>query len=101
MRPEDTASIEIDLMAFVALMEREGLPPTIREFQDELGLSSVSVADYHLRRLGWNSYLEPRGVNSPSRGWRLTDDGRRAARKLKRKAAKKLKAVDGKARPSA
>jgi len=35
----------------------KGLPPTVREIQEEVGASSTSVVDYHLRRLEQRGYI--------------------------------------------
>ncbi len=52
-----------------------GYPPTVRDIARELGISSTSVVDYHLRRLERAGWIErdPRS----SRGIRLTAAGAR------------------------
>jgi repressor LexA len=50
------ATTERVAAAIRALYEREGLPPTIREIQQETGLSSTSVVTHHV------AILERRGA---------------------------------------
>ena len=38
-------------------LDKQGLPPTVREIQQEVGASSTSVVDYHLRRLERLKYI--------------------------------------------
>lgn len=54
-------------------IQERGYPPTVREIARELGISSTSVVDYHLKRLERARWIErdPRS----SRGIRLTMAG--------------------------
>ncbi len=45
------------LKAIQQWAEVRGLPPTVREIQEEVGASSTSVVDYHLRRLEKWGYI--------------------------------------------
>jgi len=56
-------------------IQERGYPPTVRDIARELGISSTSVVDYHLRRLEQAGWIErdPRS----SRGIRLTPAGAR------------------------
>jgi len=56
-------------------IQERGYPPTVRDIARELGISSTSVVDYHLRRLEQARWIErdPRS----SRGIRLTAAGAR------------------------
>ncbi len=56
-------------------IQERGYPPTVRDIARELGISSTSVVDYHLRRLEQARWIErdPRS----SRGIRLTATGAR------------------------
>ncbi len=56
-------------------IQERGYPPTVRDIARELGISSTSVVDYHLRRLEQARWIErdPRS----SRGIRLTVAGAR------------------------
>jgi len=56
-------------------IQERGYPPTVRDIARELGISSTSVVDYHLRRLEQAGWIErdPRS----SRGIRLTAAGAR------------------------
>jgi len=56
-------------------IQERGYPPTVRDIARELGTSSTSVVDYHLRRLEQGGWIErdPRS----SRGIRLTAAGAR------------------------
>ncbi|MEA3344882.1 MAG: transcriptional repressor LexA [Chloroflexota bacterium] len=63
------------ILAFVGKYRDErGYPPTIREIQEELDISSTSVVDYHLKVLQREGYLER--DPSVSRGMRLTKQAR-------------------------
>ena len=52
-KPKNTldALDEKILQAIYHWLEEKGLPPTVREIKREVGASSTSVVDYHLRRL--------------------------------------------------
>lgn len=56
-------------------IQERGYPPTVRDIARELGISSTSVVDYHLKRLERAGWIErdPRS----SRGIRLTGAGAR------------------------
>jgi repressor LexA len=56
-------------------IQERGYPPTVRDIARELGISSTSVVDYHLKRLEQAGWIErdPRS----SRGIRLTAAGAR------------------------
>lgn len=56
-------------------IQERGYPPTVRDIARELGISSTSVVDYHLKRLEQARWIErdPRS----SRGIRLTAAGAR------------------------
>lgn len=56
-------------------IQERGYPPTVRDIARELGISSTSVVDYHLKRLEQARWIErdPRS----SRGIRLTVAGAR------------------------
>ncbi|MBC7227753.1 MAG: transcriptional repressor LexA [Thermoflexales bacterium] len=56
-------------------IQERGYPPTVRDIARELGISSTSVVDYHLKRLERAKWIErdPRS----SRGIRLTAAGAR------------------------
>lgn len=56
-------------------IRERGYPPTVREIAREVGISSTSVVDYHLRRLEQGRWIE-RDRRS-SRGIRLTAAGAR------------------------
>lgn len=73
----EVSTVEQDLRTFADFLEREGVPPTVREFMEAAGLTSTSVADYHLKRLIWRGYLDVRRPGAAlSRGLVLTDIGR-------------------------
>lgn len=74
----ETTTVEQDLRVFAQILEREGVPPTIREFQQAAGLSSTSVADYHLKRLERHGLVRLRVWGGSSRAWVLTDKGKGA-----------------------
>lgn len=67
-----------DLRAFLGYTRREGLPPTVRAFQAEAGLSSSSNAQYRLLRLASLGYIERRTDDAENRVWRLTKKGEQA-----------------------
>lgn len=56
-------------------IQEHGYPPTVRDIARELGISSTSVVDYHLKRLEQERLIE-RAPRS-SRGIRLTAAGAR------------------------
>ena len=84
MANRETATIDEGLRAFIAFFEREGLPPTVREFQIEAGLSSSSVAAYHLGRLEEGGWIRRRTNEGLSRGWLPTKKALKAKKKAKK-----------------
>jgi len=61
------------ILAFVGQHgDEHGYPPTIREIQEAVKISSTSVVDYHLKALQGKGYLER--DSSVSRGMRLTGE---------------------------
>ena len=66
------------LRAIGDLSERHPWPPTVRETRDEVGVSSVSVVSYNMRKLERMGYLSL----TPwiSRGVVITEAGRRRLR---------------------
>lgn len=66
---------EMGVLRAVASLERQaGVPPTVREVQRWAGLSSTSVANYWLRKLRAQGYVDWR--SSSSRTLRVTAAGR-------------------------
>jgi repressor LexA len=56
----------------------ENLPPTVREIQEELKITSTSVVDYNLKELVKKGYIQrgnPESERSIARGIQLTDEG--------------------------
>lgn len=81
-RTREVTTLDADFAAFVERVEERG--PSIREFQAALGLSSSSVAAYHLMRLEREGLIErsgPTGQHAENRPYRLTAKGRALAGK--------------------
>lgn len=80
-QPMDSEDLALPLETFARLEEPRG--PSMREYQEALGLSSSSVAAYRVRQLvqqGWVEQLPPQdGASVTTRGYRLTPAGRAAA----------------------
>lgn len=77
-KPFTAAEVQHDFDVFVAGVEEVG--PTRRAFQAALGLSSSSVATYHLERLEREGLIERRS-NGGSHSFRLTALGRERAQR--------------------
>ena len=67
------------LSALASLEAQLGLPPTLRELADELGMSSAPAVLTRLRDLSVTGYVERRAEGRyVSRMWRLTTKGKQA-----------------------
>ena len=66
------------LRAYDRLTERRG--PTIREYQEALGLSSSSVAAYRIHKLVGLGWLDTPRSAGESRGYHITEAGEAALR---------------------
>jgi len=68
---------KIKILRFIDQHNKEiGWPPTVREIQEEFGMSSTSVSSYYIDKLVGAGVLEKKpGV---SRGLRITDKGHQA-----------------------
>ena len=75
-----------DLLAFLRIADRDGYPPTVRDFAAERDISSPSVAHRRLRALEAKGFIEHRERGS-ARAFVVTRAGRREARRLEAEAA--------------
>ncbi len=67
------------LKAFAAAQERQGIPPSVREYAAELGVSSTP-AFYRLRMLERKGFLSREEGRRLQRNWTLTPKGKRKLR---------------------
>ena len=75
------------LSALAGLQAQLGLPPTLRELADELGMASAPAVLGRLRELRECGYVERRTEDAyATRVWRVSKKGRR---KLKRSELEK------------
>lgn len=67
---------QLELLRAIADGIADGLPPTIRELGDRLGITSTNGIADHLRALERKGYIERRAPRV-ARGLRITESGKR------------------------